>query len=475
VVVVGGGLAGLTAAYLLTTAGKRVAVLERDRCGQIDTGSTTAHLTMVTDTLLSELVARFGRDHAQAAWDAGLAAIEQVASIVHERRIDCAFARVDGYLHAPRVPTVEPPDFEAQARLARDLGFDATYQLEVPGLGRPGVRYADQARFQPLQYLAGLAEAIVAGGGRIHEQSAVETFSTDPLRVDVNGVTLTCDDIVLATHNPLVGVSGTISASVFQTKLALYTSYVVAGRVPRGTLPDALFWDTNDPYDYVRVQPDGNDDLVIYGGEDHKTGQEATTHQHHDRLQQRLAALVPGVVVTHRWSGQVIETPDGLPYIGPSADHQYVATGFAGNGMTFGTLGAMLISDAILGRRNPWAELFEPGRSALRHAAWEYLKENADYPYYMLRQRIAGAPRSSIDTIARGQGQVVERDGQKIAAYRADDGAVTMRSAVCPHLGCLVGWNDAERTWDCPCHGSRFTPEGAVIAGPAESPLAEAE
>jgi Rieske Fe-S protein len=213
--------------------------------------------------------------------------------------------------------------------------------------------------------------------------------------------------------------------------------------------------------------------VIIVGGEDHKTGQADNTASCYERLERTLKTIAPAADVTHRWSGQVIETPDGLPYIGRSADHQYIATGFAGNGMTFGTLGAMIIADAILGRRNPWAELFEPGRAAVRRGAWEYVKENADYPYYLIRDRFAGGEGRSTRTVRRGEGKVIERNGSKVAVYRDRSGETTLRSATCTHMGCIVGWNDAERTWDCPCHGSRFKPNGEVISGPAESPLAK--
>jgi Rieske Fe-S protein len=196
----------------------------------------------------------------------------------------------------------------------------------------------------------------------------------------------------------------------------------------------------------------------------------ATTACYH-RLERSLVALVPDVEIAHRWSGQVIETPDGLPYIGQTADHQYAATGFAGNGMTFGTLGAMIASDGILGRQNPWADLFEPGRAAIRRGLWDYIKENADYPYYLIRDRFAGAEGRSVRSMKRGQGKVIDRNGTAVAAYRDESGATTERSAICTHMGCVVSWNDAERTWDCACHGSRFKPNGDVIAGPAESPL----
>lgn len=485
VVVVGAGITGLTAAYLLAKEGKRVVVLDRGRCAEADTGHTSAHLTMVTDTRLSELEKRFGRTHAQAVWDAGLAAIATIDDIVREHAIDADFAWVDGYLHTPSAdnasndPSNNASDdtkgLSADATLARELGFDVEYVESVPLLARPGIRIRDQARIHPRKYLAGVAKAIVALGGRIHEHSEVDEFCDDPVGVKVSGHTVTCQDIVIATHNPLVGLSGVAGAALFQTKLALYTSYVVAGRVACGSVPDALWWDTADPYHYIRVEPHRDYDLVIFGGQDHKTGQEHDTEARYRSLEAQLGAIVPEIELTHRWSGQVIETPDGLPYIGQSADHQYSATGYAGNGLTFGTLAGVMMTDAILGRSNPWAELLDPSRKALTRGLWDYLKENVDYPYYMIRDRFAGVDATSVRAVRRGHGMVIERKGQKVAAYRDPSGAVALRSAICTHMGCTVGWNSAERTWDCPCHGSRFKPTGEVISGPAETPLANVE
>ena len=477
VVVVGGGITGMTAAYLLAKAGKRVVLLERERCARTDTGHTSGHLSMVTDARLRDLIKDVGRTHAQAVWDAGLAAIAQVDQIVREHEIDAAFAWVDGYLYAQSGDPVaaQADGLGEDASLARSLGFDAEYLESVSLTGGPGVRYEGQARLHPRRYLAGVASALTAFGGRIHEHSGVDEFVESPRAVKANGHTVTCEDIVIATHNPLVGLGGTTAAALFQTKLALYTTYVVAGRVAPGTVPDALWWDTSDPYHYLRVEPNRSHDLLIFGGEDHKTGQAADTVACYRRLEDTLSAMVPGVELTHRWSGQVIETPDGLPYIGQSAEHQYSATGFSGNGLTFGTLAAIMCADAILERPNPWMELFDPGRKALGRSLWDYVKENVDYPYYMIRDRFAGAESRSLRGVRRGQGKVLERDGVKIAASRDASGAVTLRSAVCTHMGCLVGWNSAEHTWDCPCHGSRFTPTGQVIAGPAETPLSKVE
>ena len=477
VVIVGGGITGLTAAYLLVAAGRSVAVLERDRCAVVDTGHTTAHLTMVTDTRLSELASSFGREHAQAAWDAGLAAIAQIDSIVREERIACEFAWVPGYLHAPRDPSrqSEQVDFQKEASLAAELGFDAGFVKDVPLMGGPGVRYEDQARFHPRQYLAGLARAIESRGGHIYEHTEASEFCDQPLSVKANGQTITCEDVVLATHTPLVGLSNLASATLFQTKLALYTSYVIGGRVSKSRVPDALFSDTGDPYDYLRLDRHHDYDLVIFGGEDHKTGQAEDTNACFDALERRLTTLLPGIEITHRWSGQVIETPDGLPYLGRNTDHQYAATGFAGNGMTFGTLGAMIAVDGILGRNNPWAELFDVGRKKIRGGAWDYVTENKDYPYYLIRDRFAGPEGRGLRSVKRGEGKILDLNGTRVAAYRGEDGKAIVRSATCTHMGCEVKWNTAEGTWDCPCHGSRFKPTGQVLAGPAESPLGDVE
>jgi len=477
VVVVGGGIAGITTAYLLQREGRRVVIVERDRVGSVDSGHTSAHLTCATDTLLSQLVDQLGPDHARAVWDAGLAAMSQIATNVEREAIDCNLCWVPGYLHVPTGKTPDDADVDRmkrEASVAAELGFDAGFLEVVPFVDRPGVAYASQARFQPRQYLRGLLTAFLRAGGQLFERTSADEVRDDPLSVVANGFHIECSHVVIATHNPIAGLAGTVSATLLQTTLQLYTTYVVAARVARGRVPDALFWDTDDPYRYLRVDRRRGFDIVLLGGEDHKTGQSADTEAVYERLAAALRAIVRDADITHRWSGQVIETTDGLPMMGWTAPHQFVATGFAGNGMTFGTLGGMMARDAILGDKNPWSDLLDIHRNKVRSHVWDYLKENADYPYYMMRDRFAGAEGKSIRALAPGQGAVVEVKGHKVAAYREINGALILRSAVCTHMGCVVQWNTAERTWDCPCHGSRFNADGTVKAGPAEKPLSPA-
>jgi len=470
VVVIGGGITGLTAAYLLKKAGKSVCLLERGRLGNGDTGRTTAHLTYVTDRRISELVKSFGKETTRLAWQAGVAAINTIESIAQEG-IEGEFRRIPGFLHAPlNAEGDETKQLQADCETARELGFDATFLSNVPRLGKPGVRFSNQAKFHPLRYLAGLARAIDGQGSAIHEESEVGEVEAQPLALKVGDLRIECDYLVIATHVPLMGIAGLVGATLFQTKLIPYSTYAISARLPRGAFPEASFWDTSNPYNYLRIDGGKTHDLAIFGGEDHKTGQVEDTPERFRRLESLLKQIVPDCKVEDRWSGQVIETIDGLPYIGETADNQFVATGFSGNGMTFGTLAGMMACDRALGRDNPWQEVLNVDRKKLR-GAWNLVAENIDYPYYLLRDRFTRADASSTRAVKRGDGKVIEIDGKRAACARDAEGKLHHVSAVCTHMGCLVHWNQAEETWDCPCHGSRFKRTGEVLAGPAESPL----
>jgi glycine/D-amino acid oxidase-like deaminating enzyme/nitrite reductase/ring-hydroxylating ferredoxin subunit len=473
VAVIGAGITGITAAYLLKQAGRTVALLERGRCATLDTGDTTAHLTAVTDLRLQEIENAFGADAAHAVWDAGSAAIDQIVTLIRREDIDCGFRWVPGYLHAPLEgeQSSDLKELAREAAVAAKLGIPGEYVQSIPYFALPGVKFLHQGLFHPRKYLAGLLPRIDGEGSHVFEASEVHEVCAEPLSVKSGAHRVHCRYLVFATHTPMKGLAGFFEATLLQSKLALYTSYVLGARIPTDRIPEGLYWDTNDPYYYLRVEHRRGHDYAIFGGEDHKTGQETDTTKPFRRLEERLRRFLPDAEIDHRWSGQVIETNDGLPFIGETVEHQFVATGFSGNGMTFGTLSAMMAADAVLGRKNPWQDLFDVRRKKLVGGTWSYLQENKDYPYYLLRDRIGGAESSSLDTLAPGEGKLMNLDGKKVAAYRDAQGVVTLCSPVCTHLKCIVGWNGAESTWDCPCHGSRFRPTGEVLAGPAEEPL----
>jgi glycine/D-amino acid oxidase-like deaminating enzyme/nitrite reductase/ring-hydroxylating ferredoxin subunit len=474
VVVIGAGITGVTTAYLLCREGVRVALIDRARVAAADSALTTAHLTYVSDYRLHELAAKFGKDAARSFWEAGAAAIDQIHEAVRATDADCGFRWTPGYLHESiREPqTDDRKGLEHDALLAQELGFDATFMDAVPYAGRAGVCFRQQAKLQPRKYLRALLRAVQESGGQIFEHTESGEVADDPMAVHANGKKIRCQYLVIATHNPLMGRKGELAAALFQSKLSLYTSYVLGARLPNDSFPEGLYWDTGDPYDYLRIDSRRDHQYAIFGGADTKTGQEKSAAEIYQRLEERLRRQLPMAALAHRWMGQVIETDDGMPYIGENTDRQFIATGFAGNGITLGTLAAMMARDRYLNRTNPWAELFCVTRKPFHGGLWRYVKENIDYPYYLLRSWAAPAEADSLSAVKKGEGKILRLAGKKVAAYRDPHGKTTLLSPVCTHLKCIVRWNEGARTWDCPCHGSRFRPTGEVLSGPAEEPLA---
>jgi glycine/D-amino acid oxidase-like deaminating enzyme/nitrite reductase/ring-hydroxylating ferredoxin subunit len=476
VAIVGGGLTGLTAGYMLANEGVRVAIIERGRLASADTGHTTAHLTYVTDYRLHQLVSHFGKEGATAFWRAGAKAIDTIESIAARNKkankTDCEFRRVPGYLHNSLRANAkgELERLHQDCDLANELGFAATWIDDVPRINTFGIQFHNQAKFHPRKYLKGLVDAICARGGQIFENTNYEETEQSPLALRANGKRIKCDYVMIATHNPLMGAKGVIGASLLQTKLALYSSYVLGARLPINTLPEALFWDTGDPYDYLRVDNHADHQYAIFGGDDVKTGQETDTAQVFEKLRARFMAMFPQAQITHRWMGQVVETDDGLPFIGENAPRQFVATGFCGNGFTLGTLAAEMARDSFLQRDHEYADLLRTDRKPFHGGIWRYITENVDFPTHLVGDRMKKT-ELHLEDLKNGEGGIVELQGKKVAAYRSADGELQLCSATCTHLGCLVKWNNVDNTWDCPCHGSRFKPDGTVFSGPAEKPL----
>jgi glycine/D-amino acid oxidase-like deaminating enzyme/nitrite reductase/ring-hydroxylating ferredoxin subunit len=480
VCVVGAGVAGLSTAYLLQRDGRSVVVVDSGTIGGGQTGRTTAHLASAIDDRFVELERLHGAEGARGAAASHAAAIDRIEASVHEEGLDCGFARVDGYLFDPGARAPGSDD-----RLLRDE-HDAAHRagLEVELVARAPIasfdtgrclRFARQARVEPLRYLDGLARAFERQGGRIFTgtRAAQIAGGSSAHVATVAGHRVSAAAVVVATNSPINDLFA------LHAKQAPYTSYAITARVPRGAVPDVLLWDTEDPYHYVRLQPGGgaHHDLLIIGGEDHKTGHANDGAERFARLQVWARDRFPAIAsVEHRWSGQVLETSDGVAFIGRNPgddDNVYVVSGDSGHGMTHGTIAGMLVCDLVAGRASPWQALYDPARIRLG-AAGDLVRENLDVARTYLSWLTPGEV-STADEIRPGDGAVLREGLAKIAAYRDDDGILHRRSAVCPHLGCLVAWNAVERTWDCPCHGSRFDCAGRVVNGPANRDLAEAD
>lgn len=473
VCIVGAGIAGLSVAYLLAKAGKKVIVLDDGPVASGQTHLTTAHLANEIDDRYTEIKRIHGDEGARLAAQSHTAAIDLIETICREEQIECDFQRVDGYLfHAPGQPQILDDEFEV-TRATGIVKVARCDHLPLAGFnGEKCLRFAEQGQFHPLKYLAGLTKAIVRLGGEVCCHTHVKSVKGgDNAMVETTaGPHVSASAIVVATNTPVNDMFA------IHTKQAPYRSYVVALRVPAGSVPRALYWDTLDPYHYVRVQADEQDDsyeIVIVGGEDHKSGQASEEHQRYERLEAWARGhFAPDGEVVYRWSGQVMETVDGLAFIGRNPgdkDNVYIATGDSGMGMTHGVIAGMLISDLILGKENPWAKLYDPARKPLG-ALGEFAKENlnvaAQYADWVTPGEVKDA-----NEIPKGCGAVMWNGTHKVACYRDDQGNVTKMTAVCPHLQCIVDWNDASKTWDCPCHGSIFAPDGKVLNGPANVDL----
>lgn len=336
------------------------------------------------------------------------------------------------------------------------------------------LRFPRQGQFHPLKYLAGLARALVRQGGRIFTGTHVTAMAGgDSARVEADsGYTVNTSNIVVATNTPINNLV------TIHTKQASYTTYVIGARIPPGSVTGALYWDTADPYHYVRLHSVGDHDLLIVGGEDHKTGQADDGAARLTRLEVWARERFPAISgIEYRWSGQVMEPVDGVAFIGRNpADSQnvYIATGDSGMGMTHGTIAGMLITDLIAGRRNPWVDLYDPSRKSLL-ALGQFVQENINVTAQYLGDYLSGGDVASVDEIVPDGGAVIQRGLKKIAVYRDMQGVLSQRSAMCTHLGCIVSWNSLEKTWDCPCHGSRYDRYGGIINGPANSDLSPVE
>jgi glycine/D-amino acid oxidase-like deaminating enzyme/nitrite reductase/ring-hydroxylating ferredoxin subunit len=452
---------------MLSNSGADVIVLEDGSVGGGETGRTTAHLTHALDDRYFHLAKIRGKDVALLAAQSHTEAISRIESIINSEGIDCDFERLDGYLFVP--------PHRSQRTLKREL--EATHQVgltDVELVDRspltsfdtgPCLRFPRQGQFHPMKYLSGLVDAIRRNKSRLFTEAHVtDVKGGTSTRVETQrGQVVRARAVVVATNSPITDV-----VSIY-TKQFPYRTYAIGAKVPPDSVPHALYWDTLDPYHYIRMQ---GSDTIIIGGEDHKTGQEDEPKKRFRSLERWARKRFPIQEVKFRWSGQILETMDGLAFIGkdPSGlENVYIATGDSGMGMTHGTIAGMLLSDLIAGRTNAWTEAYDPNRKAIRGFA-DFLKENANAAAQYV-DWVTGGDVSSVDQIQAGEGAVIRDGASKVAAYRAENGELHTMSAVCTHLGCIVNWNGVEKTWDCPCHGSRYDSVGRVVNGPATRDL----
>lgn len=469
--VVGAGMAGLSVAYRLARAGHRVVVVEAGpRPGMGETNRSTAHLTSAVDDGFVELERLFGAPGTRLVAESHTTAIDAIATQIANEGIACDFRRLDGWLFNPPAGGL---DLAAECAAATRAGLAATLEARAPLAGfqtGPAIRFADQATLDPRAFIAGLVAACQRHGVQMYGDSPVIGIEGGhPARVSTaQGWHVVADAVVAATNTPIndrVAVHG---------KLVPMRTYAVAFAAEEGGDADALYWDTLDPYHYARFGRAGDGGRVLVcGGEDHRVGQPARGEQRWARLEQwtreRFAGLGP---LRARWSGQIIEPADRIAFIGRNpgdSDNVFIATGDSGNGITHGAIAGMVIADLVLGRENPWARLYDPARVTIKAAA-SYADSSLHVAEHYA-QWLTGGDVEDVSAIPPGGGAVVRQGLSKLAVYRDESGTVHTRSAVCSHLKCIVAWNDAERTWDCPCHGSRYDRFGRVLNGPAVTPL----
>lgn len=466
VVVVGAGITGLSAALELATAGRSVVVLEAEGVGQGTTGRSTGNLYATVSEGFAPLAERWGDQVAEAVVGARHRAMERIEERVRDHGIDCGFERCPLVLYPASDDGVEPVDREHDALRALGLPVRREDQLPAP-LPRPAgaaLVLEHQAQFHPLAYVQGLAEACTARGVRIFEGSPALEVDAKSGRVRTGAGSVTAADLVLATHSPK-------GFHLVQAAMLPGQEYGLAFRTDGPSLPPGIFWGRGEPHESLRSLRWNGEEHLIVVGEPQQTGRhdpQASVAVLQAQARHRFGVTQPAF----RWSAQNFKSADGLPYIGRDASGAWIATGFATDGLTWGTVAATMIAEQILGRGHPLADTLKPGRFSLVKGGKGIAEENLAVARALVRDYLTDREAAELAIVAPGEGRIVRVDGESMAAYRSPQGELQVVSAVCTHLKCRVHWNAAETSWDCPCHGSRFAPDGRVLEGPAIEPLA---
>jgi glycine/D-amino acid oxidase-like deaminating enzyme/nitrite reductase/ring-hydroxylating ferredoxin subunit len=466
--IVGGGITGLTAALLLQKAGKQTVIAEAGRIGFGTTGGTSAHINTFADTTYPEAESAFGEEGAQLFADAIQEGFGLIKSNINEYHIDCDYEPKTGYLYAEDEDQVKQLDEIYQGAVKVSVPVQYTDEVPTPTKYLKALQFDGQAQFHPLKYLQALQKAYLAAGGIIIENTRVEKItSKDGIHtIEARTMTFKARQVIYATHMPP-------NINLFNFECAPYRSYVMGVKLKSDKYPDALIYDSQEPYHYVRSHTIDGQQLLIAGGLDHKTGHE-DPEKAFAGLEKYIRKYYKVSSIKYKWSSQYYIPVDGLPYIGQmpmAAEGVFCATGYNGNGMMLGSIAGKILSDFIRKRPNKYQDLFSPSRVKPIDGFSEFVKENADVAYHFVADRLHIHETDSMKRLQPGTGKVIEVDGKKIAAYRDEQGTVHALSPVCTHTGCIVSWNNEEKSWDCPCHGARFDIDGQVLTGPATKNL----
>jgi glycine/D-amino acid oxidase-like deaminating enzyme/nitrite reductase/ring-hydroxylating ferredoxin subunit len=466
--IVGGGITGMTAALLLQQAGKKVIVAEAHSVGFGTTGGTSAHINTFADTTYPEAESAFGAEGAKLFADAIKEGYTLIKSHVDTYQIDCDYETRPGFLYAETKDEVKQLDEIYNGAVKVGVPVNYTKEVPTPVAYEKALVFDEQAQFHPLKYLQGLQKAYLEAGGVILENTLIsDVDTTDGIHSAITvTIAIRARAVIYATHMPP-------NINLFNFECAPYRSYVLGVKLKTDSYPDALVYDMQEPYHYFRTHVIDGESLLIAGGNDHKTGHDVPEKAFAD-LEKYIRKYYNVSSVKYRWSSQYYVPVDGLPYIGRmprASDGIYCATGYNGNGMMLGSIAGKLLSDLVRKRPNKYQDLFSPSRIKPVDGFSEFIKENADVAYRFVKDRFHIHETDSLKRLQAGTGRVVEVDGEKIAAYRDEQGTIHALSPVCTHAACIVNWNGEEKSWDCPCHGARYDIHGHVLTGPATKNL----
>ncbi|MHB0877156.1 MAG: FAD-dependent oxidoreductase [Anaerolineae bacterium] len=469
VAILGGGIAGITAATVLKEAGAKVAVVEAHRVLEGVTGHTTAKVTAQHGLKYHDLKSRVGHERAQLYGAANLAAVEFIAGAVASRRIDCDFRRISACTFGESPQQLQSIEQEVEAEQALGLPAQFVSDAGLPFATVGAVCLADQALFHPRRYLLHLAQAIPGDGSYVFENTrALDVEESTPVTVRTSRGPLKADNVIVATHFPF------LDRGLYFTRLQPWRSYVLAMRL-RGEVPQSLLISPKPGYHSIRPHPTADGWIVLIGGQEHVTGHGGDTVARYRAVEEWARGHFDVEAIDYRWSTQDNYSVDGLPFAGkytPASSRLYVASGFGGWGMTNATAAAMVVTNTILGRDNPWEAAYNPGRLDQLTSVGRFVEGGLTFAQHFAGSRLSSAHKANPASIARGEGEVIEVDGKKVAFYADEGGVLHAVSPFCGHQGCMVTWNSAEKSWDCPCHGSRYRATGEFIHGPTVKDLA---